>query len=617
MSTEMDVGMLAAFVQKLKDLQTENTNLKAENAELKTLSLSPSPFQVVCAEDVPRDQQCSIKLPTGKFTFPTPSHQLERSVWRNREFIKYIDSIGLRGKRVESTLVTHWFKTKWFSHEVLGPRRMADAGFSSVDIPFITTHHIIPQGVGGPDSVYNFALVPRPVNSHFGNLITQEAIAWVGMAQAHVAFQIGKFSARRNASAHDESTFDPFAVDCPSRAVTKRRRPAEESGKQVRPRGTGATLEIHVRAVHTEEYDDDEPRFVDVTQSVLSSSSAGLSTHDLKQQSAPRDRGNLTARLAFSCRPFTPVDTALEEALFTFFDATCATLGVPPEQCAVQKAVASFKERIYAASSKSFWVQRVPELAEDVRLVIQSGGQRTPRMMEVCLELKEARQKLEEITTPPPGVNGVFTKVAKGIEDVLELAQWWLPSGCRAQFNVLRQVRDVFSTNQGIAAAAPIAAAALASVSASAATMRAWDSHLRREERLCADMEMDDRSSYRARCDASFLGALDSESVQALAQAADHLRRLASDCKSGSAMQLASAPVPADAPPAGTRGAAVKPTLERVELCVLPPIEAIEGSSASVLSVPTALLSMPPECILQFIAENVLLPPKPCGSKLE
>eukprot|EP00966_Prymnesium_polylepis_P063728 1477886-Prymnesium_polylepis.1 len=158
----MDVEMLTAFAQKLKDLQTENTNLKAENAELKTLSLSPSPFQVVCAEDVPRDQQCSIKLPTGKFTFPTPSHQLERSVWRNREFMKYLDSIGLRGKRVESTLVTHWFKTKWFSHEVLGPRRMADAGFSSVDTPFITTHHIIPQGMGGPDSVYNFALVPRP-----------------------------------------------------------------------------------------------------------------------------------------------------------------------------------------------------------------------------------------------------------------------------------------------------------------------------------------------------------------------------------------------------------------------------------------------------------------------
>jgi len=318
------------------------------------------------------------------------------------------------------------------------------------------------------------------------------------------------------------------------------------------------------------------------------------------------------ARLAFSRRPFTPIDTALEEALFTFFDATCATLGVPPERCAVQKAVASFKERIYAESSKRFWEQRVLLLAAEEHRIMKSGVRRpgmSESLKEATRDHMQAKKKLREIMTPLPGIDGIFTKVAKGIDDVLLLLQE-PPSGCDAQLNVLRQIRDAFSTNEAIATAA------LASVSASAATMRAWDSLLRREERLCVDMEKDYRSSSTFRCDASFLGALDSDSVHALAQAADHLRRLASDCKSGSAMQLASTPVPADAPPAGTQGAAVKPTLERMELCVLLPIEAIEGSSASVLSVPTALLSMPPACILQFIAENVLLPPKPCGSKL-
>ena len=319
------------------------------------------------------------------------------------------------------------------------------------------------------------------------------------------------------------------------------------------------------------------------------------------------------ARLAFSCRPFTPVDAALEEALFTFFDATCATLGVPPERCAVQKAVASFKERIYAESSKRFWEQRVPELAAEEHRIIKSGALRRYGMPESLKEATrdhmQAKKKLREIMTPLPGIGGIFTKVAKGIDDVLLLVQE-PPSGCDAQLNVLRQIRDVFSTNEAIATAA------LASAPASTATMQSWRSLLRRAGLLCVDMEKDVHSLFTFRCDASFLGTLDSDSVHALAQAADHLRRLASDCKSGSAMQLASTPVPADAPPAGTQGAAVKSTPQRMDLRVLPPIEAIDGSSASVLSVPSALLSMPPACILQFIAENVLLPPKPCGSKL-
>eukprot|EP00966_Prymnesium_polylepis_P207052 4796076-Prymnesium_polylepis.1 len=77
----------------------------------------------------------------------------------------------------------------------------------------------------------------------------------------------------------------------------------------------------------------------------------------------------------------------------------------------------------------------------------------------------QAKKKLREIMTPLPGIDGIFTKVAKGIDDVLLLLQE-PPSGCDAQLNVLRQIRDAFSTNEAIATAA------LASVSASAATMR-------------------------------------------------------------------------------------------------------------------------------------------------
>jgi hypothetical protein len=113
---------------------------------------------------------------------------------------------------------------------------------------------------------------------------------------------------------------------------------------------------------------------------------------------------------------------------------------VPPEQGAVQRAVASFKERIYAESSKSFWEQRVPELAAEEHRIIEGGALRRPEMQESLKEATrdhmQAKKKLREIITPLPGIGGIFTKVAKGIDDALLLVQE-PPSGCDAQLNVL------------------------------------------------------------------------------------------------------------------------------------------------------------------------------------
>eukprot|EP00966_Prymnesium_polylepis_P021752 500063-Prymnesium_polylepis.1 len=51
-------------------------------------------------------------------------------------------------------------------------------------------------------------------------------------------------------------------------------------------------------------------------------------------------------------------------------------------------------------------------------------------------------------------------------------------------------------------------------------------------------------------------------------------------------------------------------------LVTLPAIEAIEGSCATALLVPIALLSLPPRFILNFIVEKTPLPCNPKGTRL-
>ena len=120
------------------------------------------------------------------------------------------------------------------------------------------------------------------------------------------------------------------------------------------------------------------------------------------------------------------------------------------------------------------------------------------------------------------------------------------------------------------------------------------------------------------RCDASFLaGTLDEEDIAALQRAVAFLRRLTDDCKSASEMPLAASPVPVDAPLDSVPFAQAQPVdASNHSLIYLPPIDVIDNSSASALLIPNALLLLPAEYRLRFVAENIPLPPTPRGSKL-
>ena len=64
---------------------------------------------------------------TQSIPYPTPSQQHERAVWRNRHFCKYLESLGLLGRPVDTCLVANWFKREWFGDERLGNKRLADS----------------------------------------------------------------------------------------------------------------------------------------------------------------------------------------------------------------------------------------------------------------------------------------------------------------------------------------------------------------------------------------------------------------------------------------------------------------------------------------------------------
>jgi hypothetical protein len=93
----------------------------------------------------------------------------------------------------------------------------------------LTTHHVIAQGIGGHDSVYNFHLMLQGPNGHFGDFFTKESVAFVGDENAHVARCFAKYAKRQLSGGLDDRKFDPFALPCPTRVVGKRRREVKPS----------------------------------------------------------------------------------------------------------------------------------------------------------------------------------------------------------------------------------------------------------------------------------------------------------------------------------------------------------------------------------------------------
>ena len=174
-------------------------------------------------DTVPVDLTSDLVVGAERYPYPTDVQQNERAVWRNKMLAKYLESIGVAHLPTKTTIITDWFKKYWFGDSVHGEKRLGEAGFTRDQLVNLTTHHIVPEDLGGPDCIYNYHLMLRGVNSHFGSLFTKESIAWVGTEHAHVAKAVSKFVKRQTADGVSIKKFDPYALSCPTKAVGKRR----------------------------------------------------------------------------------------------------------------------------------------------------------------------------------------------------------------------------------------------------------------------------------------------------------------------------------------------------------------------------------------------------------
>jgi len=259
-------------------------------------------------DTVPVDLTSDLVVGAERYPYPTDVQQNERAVWRNKMLAKYLESIGVAHRPTKTTIITDWFKKYWFGDSVHGEKRLREAGFTREQLVNLTTHHIVPEDLGGPDCIYNYHLMLRGVNSHFGSLFTKESIAWVGTEHAHVAKAVSKFVKRQTADGVSIKKFDPYALSCPTKAVGKRRVVihddvvAQSSSQRQR---IGVVLEVNLFAAASP-----IARIEDVTSSVPTStmdlnvtSSVPTSTMD----SNVPELGDVMQREALvpvQCKPF-------------------------------------------------------------------------------------------------------------------------------------------------------------------------------------------------------------------------------------------------------------------------------------------------------------------------
>ena len=302
MQFEQDIDMLqqvgARITQMQKQLREQRQEHDAQIHLLRSDGIGEARivrYGSMEHDTPPVDRTSELVVGAERYAYPTAVQQHERAVWRNKMLSKYLDSIGMANLLVKTTTITDWFKKYWFGDSVHGEKRLREAGFTREQLVNLTTHHIVPEDLGGPDCIYNYHLMLRGVNSHFGSLFTKESIAWVGTEHAHVAKAVSKFVKRQTADGVSIKKFDPYALSCPTKAVGKRRVVihddvvAQSSSQRQR---IGVVLEVNLFAAASP-----TARIEDVTSSVPTST-MDLNDHKQSEEIAEAEHFGKKAKIA-------------------------------------------------------------------------------------------------------------------------------------------------------------------------------------------------------------------------------------------------------------------------------------------------------------------------------
>ena len=327
------------------------------------------------------------------------------------------------------------------------------------------------------------------------------------------------------------------------------------------------------------------------------------------------------ARLAFDTRPLAPIHNAFDEATRGYIENLPGNLGIEGvlDDGAMDSASATLQSRVYNVRAEleqqeSNLANQLAEVKKAIRGYIPTCSAYEACQLQLS-NLEDEKGKVERKLkhSPKPRrvaddllcavrhINNAITLIKDPPADIVQQTSLMCGDG---SIDIVRPA--LFSLTPPV----------------SAATAFHWSSFVRKARNIREDFTKD--SLEPTRCDASFLSdMLDADDIDALRRAADLLKRLAKGCEATEHMPLAvqvdaePASMQMDAPPDMTPNVAIYQPPQEGKTCVaLPPFDAIDGSAASALMIPSLLYMMPRAMLLRFVAEKVPLPSTPRGSEL-
>ena len=130
---------------------------------------------------------------------PPESEQRARAVWRDPKLRAWLRDKGLEYAALRTDFV--------LSYYLADPERLLGTGLTAADD--LTVDHVIAYELGGLDSIFNFHLMTRSANSHFGEFYTAEKVHFIGSENAKVAQRVVRLARQQGADRFDASTFSP------------------------------------------------------------------------------------------------------------------------------------------------------------------------------------------------------------------------------------------------------------------------------------------------------------------------------------------------------------------------------------------------------------------------
>jgi hypothetical protein len=129
-----------------------------------------------------------------------------RSCWQNDKLRAWLRDQGLE-------MATDLLTAKVLSWYLMDTSHLQGTGFSIHDD--LTIDHVVPQQLGGPCCIYNFVLMSRSTNSHFGKYYSKEKEGFLGPTICAAAENVTKLIRRQGLERAEITHFNPLASPCP------------------------------------------------------------------------------------------------------------------------------------------------------------------------------------------------------------------------------------------------------------------------------------------------------------------------------------------------------------------------------------------------------------------